>query len=132
MTAKQSDTIKGSGISREALEGERLANRNSIVHTDIFYPTHPTLLFFSLLHPSPSDAFIKVISTAKINGHADGIDEAFDALDLGNTGNLSRSDVQAFMQSAARHTKLDAQDGNQSVIEATADALIHDASGGGG
>ena len=33
---------------------------------------------------------------------------------------------------AARHTKLDAQDGNQSVIEATVDALIHDASGGGG
>lgn len=76
--------------------------------------------------------YSKVISIARIKGHANAIDELFNALDLENTGFLTRMDVQAFMKISAEHTKLDVQDVNSSVIEAAVDALIHDASSGDG
>mmetsp|Transcript_15135 Transcript_15135/g.32858 ORF Transcript_15135/g.32858 Transcript_15135/m.32858 type:complete len:592 (-) Transcript_15135:397-2172(-) len=85
----------------------------------------------SISREALDEACSKVISTAKNRGHTDAINEAFDVLDLSQTGSLNRCDVQAFMQAAARRTKLDVQDVNSSVIEAAVDALIHDAAGGG-
>lgn len=73
-----------------------------------------------------------IVVTAKTKGNADAIDEAFNALDVTDTGTLNRHDVELFMEAAARHTKLDAVDVDSKVVEAAVEALFHDATGGDG
>lgn len=94
---------------------------------------HCTPLAFHLLHRAcASEAYNRIISTAQAQGVQTAIDEAFDALDVTETGNLNRHDIVLFMRAAAGHTKLDKHDVNGSVVEAAVDALIHDAGGGDG
>ena len=80
-----------------------------------------------MLHNIPV-AYKRIVSTAKSSGYDNAINEAFDALDISNTGNLNRCDIQQFLITAAAHTKLEDQV-NESVIEAAVDALIWDLQG---
>jgi NAD(P)H-flavin reductase len=63
------------------------------------------------------------------DGYEDAINAAFQVMDADKSGKLERSEIQAFIQTAATHAKLNVQLG-ESVIEAAVDALIHDAGGG--
>ena len=83
----------------------------------------------SLTSDELESAYNIVISIAKSKGYNEAIDEAFNNLDSSNTGMLNRCDIQAFLSAAAAHTKLDAHDVDESIIEAAVDALIWDAGG---
>lgn len=76
---------------------------------------------------SVRSAVLKASETFRTKGYEEAIDDAFDELDIKRDGQLDRSELQGFLQEAARTVRLEVE---TEVIEAAVDALIHDAGGG--
>ena len=70
-----------------------------------------------------------IVTTARTKGYDEAIETAFDKLKRGRAGHLSQCDIVAFFQTAAASTKLAAQEGGNSIIEAAVAALLHDVAG---
>ena len=70
-----------------------------------------------------------IVTTARTKGYDEAIETAFNKLKRGRAGHLSRFDIVAFFQTAAASTKLAAQEGGNSIIEAAVAALLHDVAG---